>query len=584
MRTHRIRFTGGLAALAVAAAVVAAPPAGAGTAAVPATATVPLLGTPCLEAAPPPPGSPPGTPSGPPVPLECATLPVPVDHGRPDGPQLPLAVYRLAGPPAPDHRGSLLMNPGGPGGTGKDFLAAVAGAMPAPLVASFDLVTFDPRGVGASAGLTCGTGESFVPAPGAPDPVAAQIDFVRRLGAECAAEDAALLPELGTLNVARDVERLRRALGEDTLDYVGFSYGTLLGATYASLFPDRVGRFVLDGGIDPNLSYRSLIIDQVASFEEVLGQFFAACDREPTCPFGEGGTEANFDALVARARDEGLPVAAPGLPPVDAGQLIDATVGALYAGYRVFPAAAQALAEAAAGDATTVAQVAAALASSPLGLYWAVVCADSDALYDRPEVNFALWALRDRAPRLAPAVLEILGCLGFPPATEPLGRFDLGGSGVAPALVIGTTHDPATPYAWSQALAETWGDATVLTFEGAGHTAAFGGFGCVDEAVVAFLLLGQRPPAGTTCRPRVLGVELQAGAGGAVVTAVQPDGPAAGVLQPGDVIVAVAGGPLDPATLRSLIDRGEPFTVTVVRAGATVDVELAGGPPPYWAP
>lgn len=545
-----------------------------------ATAPVaPLTWTPCDGF----PEAPPGAPTLPPI--ECATLPVPLDHGRATGRTIPFALYRVSSPGADDERlGSLFINPGGPGGTGKDFLAYLAGVLPPSIVDAYDLIAFDPRGVGASDGLECGAGVAF-PYSVHGDPVAEALETGRALGAACAAEDAALLAAMGTTNVARDLDLARRALGEDRLDYLGFSYGTRIGAVYAQLFPERVGRFVLDGAVDPAQSYRTAMIDQMAGFEDALHRFFAACDTEPGCAFagdGPGGTEARFQALYQRAASDGLPVAG-GDDALDVGELIGGFVGYLYGGHAAFPVLAELFAMADSGDATQLALAAEASTAGALGQYFAVICADADTIYGRPEANFATWSLRDRAEIFTPAVLEILYCDGFPAAREPTPVLDR--EGLPPALVLGNTHDPATPYAAAVSLRDHWAGSSLVTYQGDGHAIAFNGSACVDEAVTDFLVDGELADDGTTCRPdRVIGVLGEVSPAGVVVALIDPSGPAAGVLEVGDVIVGLEGAAATLDALAAAVAAGDPFAVTVRRHEATLELTLRSEYPAYWRP
>ena len=514
--------------------------------------------------------------------LQCATVTVPLDYDEPEGRSVPLALYRVVSPNqnGPGFRGSLVLNPGGPGGEGADFVDYSAAVAPLPLIAAYDLVSFDPRGVGASDGLQCGLGVTFPYSVG-DDPVAEQLAAGAQLAAECLTEDAAMVANMGTTNVARDLDTIRAALGMDKLDYLGYSYGTRIGAVYAEMFPDRVGRFVLDGALDPNLSYRSSIIDQMASFDEVLDRFFTICDREPTCAFNPGGSEANFKALLDAATGEGLAVGPAGSARLDGPDFVSAVLGYLYGGNATFPYLADALAQAVGGDATTLAMDAEATATQSIGTYFAVTCADSDAVYDRYDANFATWALRDRATVFTPSVLEILTCAAFPPAKQPvpgLNRNDL-----PPALIIGNTHDPATPYSGAVALHQAWGGSALLTYEGDGHTVALNGQRCVDDAVVRYFVLGSLPGEGARCRPNLsVGLQLTATAQGIVVIQVDPLGAAADVVRFGDVLIAVDGGAISPALLADAVSGGQPFVLTVRRDGEVLDVKLSGAYPAYW--
>src|SRR4051812_38009788 len=241
--------------------------------------------------------------------FECATASVPQDYSDPSGAQWQLAVVRL---PATDqaHRiGSLFMNPGGPGGSGVDFLTGAAPAF-ADLNQRFDLVAWDPRGVGASTpAVRCLTDAENDARNAMPFTTPANldrpawIDDAQFHAAACRDRNPGVLPYLSTGNVARDLDLLRAAVGDAKLNYLGYSYGTAIGATYISMFPTHQRALVLDGAVNPRTYFDDPITGgtaQTEAFERELGRFFAACDAAPrSCGFGDGNSEAAFDTLVA---------------------------------------------------------------------------------------------------------------------------------------------------------------------------------------------------------------------------------------------------------------------------------------------
>ncbi|MGH3241068.1 MAG: alpha/beta fold hydrolase, partial [Spirillospora sp.] len=240
--------------------------------------------------APPPGASPPSTG------FRCATLRVPLDHARPSGEKIGIALIKVPATDRRHRRGSLVFNFGGPGGEGIGTLAQVAGQY-AGLGARYDLVGFDPRGVGRSAPVTCAGPrrmDEIAARDDSPDTSAeekAHIDGRAGYVKECQARSGRLLPHVGTLNAARDLDLIRAALGDDHLHYFGISYGSWLGAAYAHRFPDRVGRAVLDGAVDTKISGRDLALQQAAAFQRALGDFGAACARlgRRSCPLGTDG-------------------------------------------------------------------------------------------------------------------------------------------------------------------------------------------------------------------------------------------------------------------------------------------------------
>ncbi|MDQ3342365.1 MAG: alpha/beta hydrolase [Actinomycetota bacterium] len=224
-------------------------------------------------------------------PFECATLRVPLNHARPGGRKLGLAIIRLKAPVHDQRLGSLVVNPGGPGGSRVQFVRhGAVDVVPAELRAQFDIVGFDPRAVGTSAAVSCGgASEDLLSSdlhPDSPGEVAPLLTAARRLAGACGERNGPLLRRMSTEDVARDVDLLREALGDRQLTYLGYSYGTFIGATYASLFAKRTRALVLDGAVDPSLDAQQRARQQAEQLERTLDDFLAACDTEPTCPLG----------------------------------------------------------------------------------------------------------------------------------------------------------------------------------------------------------------------------------------------------------------------------------------------------------
>ncbi|MBA3372813.1 MAG: alpha/beta fold hydrolase [Euzebyaceae bacterium] len=268
-------------------------------------------------------------------PFECATLRVPLNHARPAGRKLGLAVIRLQAPVRDQRLGSLVVNPGGPGGSGVQFVRHGAiDAIPAELRAQFDIVGFDPRGVGRSAAVSCGGASNDLLSsdlsPDSPGEVAPLLAAARRLAQACGDRNGPLLHRMSTEDVARDLDLLREALGDRQLTYVGFSYGTFIGATYAQLFPQRTRALVLDGAVDPSLDAQQRARQQVQQLERTLGDFLDACDTEPTCPLGrrKGQSRDRFETLLAALKQAPLPVPGSGRA-LQASELLVATAGLL---------------------------------------------------------------------------------------------------------------------------------------------------------------------------------------------------------------------------------------------------------------
>lgn len=437
--------------------------------------------------------------------FECASLRVPVDYADPEGATIDLAVLRR--PASGDARGALVVNPGGPGSSGIDYARATSTIVTDGVSDSFDIVGFDPRGVGASAPVECADDAAFdrlIAIDGTPD-TPAEIDALESASnlLDCTAPIDGLAERMSTADAARDLDVLRAALGQERLDYLGVSYGTHLGATYAALFPDRVGRFVLDGPLPADLDAEELTLGQALGFEESLRRFVEYCIAEGDCPLGDGpdvdaglaGLRTLLDALDAAP----APTGDPQRPLTEAA----ATYAILMSLYRVGdrPMLRDALASLAAGDGTPLQRMMderigrdpdGTFRDNSFDAFYAVSCRDRAAPAD-------IEASVERLSAAAPFLGEYLAwgnlpCAGADATPPPVP------AGAAPTiLVVATTYDPATPLPWGEALVGQLGDAVLLVRNGDGHTGYREGSECIDAAVDDFLLEGALPEAGTVC-------------------------------------------------------------------------------------
>lgn len=440
--------------------------------------------------------------------LECATLTVPLDHDEPDGDQIELAVNRLPATGDPDDRiGSLVFNPGGPGGSGVEFLAQAAFVMPDELADRFDLVGFDPRGVGASTAIDCDVDyddDVTLIDEGDRSGWDELADEAESAAEDCTAESRALEPYVGTNNAARDLDLLREALGDDQLSYVGFSYGTRLGATYAELFPDRVRALVLDGAVKPTDDEAELAREQGIGFDRALANWSAACDEDEDCALSD--FPASFDAIEQLrqtvAEDGPLPTDDPDRV-LTAGEADLAMIASLYS-TQLWPLLAQGLADANEGDGTLLQALADSYVGRELdGSYsnlgvanLAINCADAPDRPDRDEVYDAAVDNAARSRYFDDFLRANTGCIG---TAEPIDPIRIGpASGAAPILVIGTTGDPATPYEWAVELADLLESGVLFTVEAEGHT-AFLDAQCVTPVVVAYLVDLELPDGDARC-------------------------------------------------------------------------------------
>ena len=446
--------------------------------------------------------------------FECATLEVPVDHDAPDGSTftLPLLRRRASRPEA--RIGSLVVNPGGPWGSGVAWVAARADLLPAAIRERFDIVGFDPRGSGASEPRVDCVDDlgPYAALDLTPDDELERqrlLDETDALVAGCAARIGERLPYLGTDHVARDLDLLREALGDERLTYLGFSYGTLLGAVYADLFPDRVRALVLDAAVDPTLTGEAWIAEQGRSFEAQLEDFFADCAADPACAFHAGGDPAAaYDAIQAAVEASPLPALPAGARALGPGELAYGVAAALYR-----PSAwrrlAEALALAASGDGTGILALSDGYLErdgdgnygNGLEVYYAVTSLDAPFAQDVTAYDALVTELAADAPRLG----VYFPYTAFPSARWPVASWraaqPIAAAAAPPLLVVGTTRDPATPYAWSISLAAQLASGVLLTREGQGHVAFLKGNDCIDDAITTYLVESVAPPDGTTCSP-----------------------------------------------------------------------------------
>lgn len=447
---------------------------------------------------------------------QCGTVAVPIDYANPQGPQAQIAIIKV---PATGPRiGVLMVNPGGPGASAVDTVASMGAAfVGSPISESFDLVGIDPRGVGHSTpALRCRTDAEFDAyraqpmADYSPAGVANIEEIYRTFATQCLDRMGAdFLANIGTAAAVRDMDVVRAALGEDRINYLGFSYGTQLGAAYAERYPDRVRAMVLDGAVDPNLDPVTESVNQVAGFQRAFERYAADCAKDAGCPLGTDPAQfvnrfhQLVDPLVARPAATSDPR---GLGYQDA---ITGTVSALYSPrYWTY---------------LTSGLLGLARGTDPMDL---LSLADdyqqrnSDGHYKNRQDAFtaircldavypsdpAVWAdadlrAREAAPFLAYGTFTGYAprdvCAMWPvPPTSSVHQATSPGPGKV--VVVSTTGDPATPYQAGVDLARQMG-ASLISFDGVQHTVVFNGDACVDSAVVDFLVDSVLPAAGLRC-------------------------------------------------------------------------------------
>lgn len=441
--------------------------------------------------------------------LQCSALAVPLDHRRPDGPTIDLAISRR---PADGKKpiGSLVVNPGGPGASGRDLVGQLDAALSEEVLDRFDLVGFDPRGVGASSPVRCVDGpgrDALVALDGDPDnpaEVGAYVEAQQAFAAACTSRYKQLLPHLGTEDAARDLDRLRAALGDRALTYLGYSYGTELGATYATLFPRRVRAMVLDGAVAPDASGLELSLEQAKGFELAFDNFVAACARDSACA-ARPDAEAMYQAVRTKVEAAPIPVKEGSeRRSLAVGAFQTAVIGALY-DESLWTFLARGLVEARDGNGATLLALADLYTdrrsdgsfTNVSDANTAITCADDAERPTRQEAEQYARQFATGSPRFGAQLGWMsLSCLGMPVSGQDPVR--IAAPDAPPLLVIGTVGDPATPYPWAGQLAGALGSATLLTWEGEGHT-AYPKTSCITAAVDAYLLRLEVPATGTRC-------------------------------------------------------------------------------------
>lgn len=437
--------------------------------------------------------------------LECATITVPLDHDDPDGPTIDLALLRRPARDQDARIGSLVVNPGGPGASGLGLAAALV--LPGAVMDRFDIVGFDPRGVGRSTALDCHTHLQAIydADPTMDDP--ADVDHYRSVSQdfvdECERRHGDLLPHLGTVDVAHDLDHIRAAVGDDQLTYLGYSYGTSIGQQYARLYPTRVRAMVLDGIVDPSESGLVAAEGQAKGFTGALEAYVADCDAD-RC-LGDRAL-AVVDRVIAAA--EAAPIPADGADrPATPGVV---TTGLTYALYSelLWPQLTRSLRDADAGDGTGLVRLADTyLSREPDGsygnaaeVYFAVSCLDAVWPRSFDEVLAAGAEVGARYPYFGEAVVnDYARCALWPEPAQPLEPVPADLDGLAPVVVVSTTGDPATPHESGIRVAERIPDARLVTNVGDGHTVVGAGKRCIDTLVADYLVDLRAPDDGVRC-------------------------------------------------------------------------------------
>ncbi len=445
---------------------------------------------------------------------QCATLQAPLDWAKPTGDTIGIALIRAKATGPGKRIGSLIFNFGGPGGSGVTSLPAFAQDY-AALRTRFDLVSFDPRGVGRSTGVKCESDaqlDRYFQQDTTPDDAAERAAYLKnteQFNKACEKNSARILPHVRTTDAARDMDLMRQVLGDDKLYYFGISYGTELGGVYAHLFPKHVGRAVLDGVIDPTENPEQSALGQAKGFQLALDNFARDCTSKPAeCPIGATAQDVK-DRIAKLLKDlDSKPI--PGLPPRELTQTA-ATNGIAQSLYskEFWPYLTEGLEQAYDGDGRILMLLSDAMNgrnedghySNLIPANVAINCADEKPRYTTADVERALPAFRAASPLFGDFLAwGMLSCADWPvpgAADHP----DVSAPGSAPILVVGNTGDPATPYEGAKKMVNALGKGVgvELTYKGQGHGAYDSKNKCVQSTVNAYLLNGTVPEPGKVC-------------------------------------------------------------------------------------
>jgi pimeloyl-ACP methyl ester carboxylesterase len=444
---------------------------------------------------------------------------VPLDWDEPTGDTVEIALTRHSA--TGTSMGSMLMNPGGPGGSGYDYVRDYAEyVVTSDVLANYDLIGFDPRGVGHSSPVVCTDGaEKDELLYGTFDNAYGTQAWIDELTVEekawidaCVENTGDLLGNLDAASVARDMDVIRAVLGDEKLTYLGYSYGTYLGAVYAELFPEKVGRMVLDGAVDPLVGDLDALATQMAGFESAYRAFLQYCFDGGDCPFS-----GSVDAAMQQTEDLVLSAGQAGLTASDGRVLDTATIGTglinnLYAEF-LWDGLIQMLADLKAGDPESTFASAdeynsrvgpGSYTGNGYEIYTAVTCNEGSLGTDGVTPLEGLAVIEQKAPFLGFATaLDDYVALDVTCSNWPYDVADMPASyeaqGAPPILVVGTTNDPATPYAQAVSLSQQLSSGVLVTYDGEGHTIYAQGVACVDDTVDAYFLEGTVPAADPMC-------------------------------------------------------------------------------------
>jgi pimeloyl-ACP methyl ester carboxylesterase len=447
--------------------------------------------------------------------FQCATLKVPIDYTNASLGQFDIAVVRYRDPNQRERIGSLVINPGGPGVSGVDYALNAQYIVNPEVLERYDIVGFDPRGIGSSTPISClndAEQDAILVSDPKPDNEAEYrqaIKDTQEFVDKCIARTPNIA-HFSTNEAAQDMELLRQGLGDEKLNYLGFSYGSYLGTLYAQSFPQYVGRFVLDGAIDPNVAIEDQTRIQAVAFDQAIKNFIKDCTQQKDCPLPKSVTPAFFTDLFNKVAQTPLTV---GNRKITEGQVVTGTASALYDDVSGWPSLRTAITQALVGDGTTFAELSDTYSGrNEDGTYKnnendanvVIECLDWHQRQSNDQIKAKAASYSRSAPVFGPYVAY--GGITCNLLNQSIGRNQITTHNLkkikniaTPVLVIGTTQDPATPYAWAKALSTYITGSHLITLKGEGHTGYGRGSMCTDNAVDSYLLTGETPVKNLIC-------------------------------------------------------------------------------------
>ncbi|MGZ0149202.1 alpha/beta hydrolase [Kribbella sp. WER1] len=442
---------------------------------------------------------------------QCATIQVPLDYTKPAGQTIELRARKVLAKDRGGRIGTLFVNPGGPGASGQELAAQAPMLFGSSVLRKFDVIGWDPRGVGESTPVKCldtAQLDAMIAADGSPDNAAEIADLDRQskeFAAGCEQRSGRLLPHVNTKDAARDIDVLRGIVGDKQLYYLGMSYGTYLGATYAEEFPKNVGRMVLDGAVDPAITSEEMGIEQAKGFDKALDAFAEDCAQR-SCKLGSSKDEvlAKVDQLLKNTDETPLP----GDGQRKVTQAL-AMLGLVYPLYlkEFWPRLEDAVAAGLSGDGSRLLALAdeytdrkpTGYADNSNEVQIAVNCSDRPDATSIAQIQAEVPKFKAASPRFGEFMAwSSVSCVNWPvkPTNTP---HPIKAAGAKPIMVLGTTRDPATPYQWAVGLAHELESGVLVTRDGDGHTAYLSGNACVKNVVESYLVQGNTPAADIKC-------------------------------------------------------------------------------------